>query len=356
MTILNFFIIFYLLLMETKDINILVIAKGPAFVNAYEETSKKLAKNYPNVHLYRIEPNDNYTEDLNKLKDIKFDILTGLPLFIPLTKDILNTFPTIKWFHSLAAGIEKLFKIDNLINNDNIIISNSKGAYSDSLGEIGITAMMYFAYQIYPYIESQQKREWTPLINTTLYKKNLLILGFGNNGISLAKKAKLAFNMNINAVKKRISDNFEGKEYLDNIYTFDSLPDKIINEADYIYATLPETKETINLFNQKFFEKMNKNAVFINVGRGNAVVEDDIVYALENNIIKGALLDVTPQEPLNKDSKLYNISPKKLLITNHTLCFNTETVKMGFEFFYNNLQNYISKGVPITIIDKKLQY
>ena len=342
--------------MEPKELNILVIAKGPSFVYAYENLKKKLSEKYPNIHLYRIEPNENYKDELDKLKNIPFDILTGLPLFVPLTRDILSTFPTIKWFHSLAAGIEKLFKIDNLINNDNIIISNSKGAYSDSLGEIGITAMMYFSYHIYPYIQFQLKKEWTPLVNTTLFNKKLLILGYGNNGICLAKKAKIAFDMKINAVKKRISDNFIGKEYLENIYTFDNLPDEIINQADFIYATLPETKETVNIFDKNFFKKMNKNAVFINVGRGNAVVEDDIIEALEKNIIKGAVLDVTPEEPLKKESKLYNISPNKLLLTNHTLCFNTETVNMGFDFFYNNLESYLKTGKPITLIDKKLQY
>ena len=342
--------------MEQKELNVLVIAKGPSFISAYENIKKKLNEKYPNVHLYRIEPNPNYYDDLNKLKDIKFDILTGLPLFVPLTKDIISTFPTIKWFHSLAAGIEKLFKIDNLINNDNIIISNSKGAYSDSLGEIGITSMMYFSYHIYSYVESQQKRQWTPLVNTTLSQKNLLILGYGNNGVCLAKKAKLGFNMKINAVKRKITENFEGKEYLDNIYTLDNLPDKTINEADYIYATLPETKETINIFDKTFFEKMNKNAVFINVGRGNAVVEEDIIYALENGLIKGAVLDVTPEEPLRSDSKLYNISPKKLLLTNHSLCFNTETVQMGFDFFYDNLENFLKTGSPKTVINKKMQY
>ena len=342
--------------MEQKELNILVIAKGPSFVFAYENLKKKLSEKYPNIHLYRIEPNTNYQEDLDKLKNIPFHIVTGLPLFVPLTKDIISNFPTIKWFHSLAAGIEKLFQIDNLINNDNIIISNSRGAYSDSLGEIGITAMMYFSYHIYPYIECQLKKEWTPMVNTTLNKKNLLIIGYGNNGVCLAKKAKIAFDMKINAVKKRISDNFVGKEYIENIYTFDNLPDNIINEADFIFATLPATKETTNIFDKNFFKKMNKNAVFINVGRGNSVVEDDIIYALENNIIKGAVLDVTPEEPLKKESKLYNISPHKLLLTNHTLCFNTETVNMGFDFFYNNLESYLKTGKPITLIDKKLQY
>ena len=136
----------------------------------------------------------------------------------------------------------------------------------------------------------------------------------------------------------------------------DNLPDKSLNEADFIYTTLPETKETIKIYNKDFFKKMNKNAVFMNFGRGNAVVEDDIVEALENNIIRGALLDVTPNEPLNKDSKLFNISPDKLLITDHSLAFTDDIVDTGFEFFYKNLENYIKTGKPLTIVDKKRQY
>ena len=99
-----------------------------------------------------------------------------------------------------------------------------------------------------------------------------------------------------------------------------------------------------------------KNVVFMNFGRGNAVVEDDIVEILENNVIRGAVLDVTPSEPLNKDSKLYNISPDKLLLTSHSLAFTDDIVDTGFEFFYNNLENYLKTGKPITIVDKKKQY
>ena len=56
--------------MEPKEINILVMAKGPSFELAYENLCQKLAKKYPNIHLYRIEPNTDYTKDLEKLKDI----------------------------------------------------------------------------------------------------------------------------------------------------------------------------------------------------------------------------------------------------------------------------------------------
>ena len=98
--------------------------------------------------------------------------------------------------------------------------------------------MMYFAYHIYPYIDYQLKKQWTPLVNTTLSKRKLLILGYGNNGISLAKKAKAAFDMKINAVKRRISDNFIGKEYNATISTnkYQS-PQNFCSFDDLTYAT-----------------------------------------------------------------------------------------------------------------------
>ena len=341
--------------MNSKELNILIIVEGPLFLSAYNKLEKKLKEKYPNIHLYSLSPKEKYEDDLNKLKDIKFDILSARPLFVKLTTDIIKTFPTIKWMHSLAAGVEKLFPIESLWNNDNIILSNSRGAYSEGLGEAAMTSMMYFSYNIYSYVEKMKNKQWSLGINKKLEKKTLLIIGYGNNGVCLARKAK-AFNMKIIGVKKNINGDFPGKEYVNEIYTLDNLSDKTINEADYIYATLPETKETIHIFNKDFFKKMNKNAVFINFGRGNAVVEDDIVEALEKDVIRGALLDVTSKEPLNNDSKLYNVSPHKLLITDHSLAFTDDIVDTGFEFFYNNLENYIKTGQPLTIVDKKKQY
>ena len=110
------------------------------------------------------------------------------------------------------------------------------------------------------------------------------------------------------------------------------------------------------MFDKNFFNKMNKNAVFINVGRGNSVNEDDIVEALENNIIRGAVLDVTKNEPLNKDSKLYNISPSKLLITNHSFSNVPEHFKNGLDCFTKNLKSFLETGMPINIVDKIRQY
>ena len=278
---------------ESKDLelNILVFGWNPEYKKVFEEGFQKEFKDYPNFHSYIIV--SNFEEELEKLKGVKLDILCSFPPFEKYVQYALKNFPTIKWVHSLAAGVERFLKLDEISKNENLLFSNSKGAYSEALGEVGIASMMYFSYNLYSYTEAMKNKQWSRSLNKTLYNKTLLIMGYGNNGVCLAKIAKPGFNMKVIGVNRTKRDDVPGKEYTDELYSIKDLPDKVINEADYIYATLPSNSETDNIFDKNFFNKMNKDAVFINVGRGNAVNEDDIIEALEKDVIRGAALDVT---------------------------------------------------------------
>ena len=162
--------------------------------------------------------------------------------------------------------------------------------------------------------------------------------------------------MKIIGVVREKRDNLEGKEYCDEFYTFEEMNKEIIGRSDFIFATLPETPKTFNIFNKSFFESMNKNAIFINIGRGTAVVENDLAEALNNDIIRGAVLDVTYKEPLDKKSKLYDISPEKLIITNHSVGFTPAIQDLCFERLEANIGNYIKTGKPIHIVNISEQY
>ena len=187
-------------------------------------------------------------------------------------------------------------------------------------------------------------------------RKVLLIYGYGGNGVALAKRVKPAFNMKIIAVIREKRDNIEGKEFCDEIYTFEEVTKEIIFKSDFIYATLPQTPKTINIFDANFFNSMNKNAVFINIGRGTAVVEKDIADALNNNTIRGALLDVTQKEPLDKTSPLYDIGRNKLLITNHSVGFTPVIEPLCYDRIIENIEFYLKNGKPKHIVNIKEQY
>ena len=184
--------------MESKEVNnielnILVFGWNTQFKKTYEDGFQSISKIYPNIHHYIII--NNFEEELQKIKDVKFDIILASPFFAKHVEYVLKNWPTIKWLHSFAAGVDKFLKFDAISKNENLIFSNSKGARSESLGEAGITSMMYFSYNIYSYTEYMKNKEWSRLQNKILLNKTLLIMGYGNNGVCLAKIAKGGFNM-----------------------------------------------------------------------------------------------------------------------------------------------------------------
>jgi len=79
-----------------------------------------------------------------------------------------------------------------------------------------------------------------------------------------------------------------------------------LSEADYVVGALPKMVSTNDFFNEKItFSKMKKDAIFMNIGRGTTVDEDDLASALVSGRIGGAVLDVFKVEPLPKTSRLW---------------------------------------------------
>ena len=105
----------------------------------------------------------------------------------------------------------------------------------------------------------------------------------------------------------------------------------------------PETAQNRDMFDAKFFAAMPAGAVFVNVGRGSAVVEDDLVAALSNHR-RAAALDVVRQEPLPADSPLWAVS--NLFISPHSAAAPDEHWANVFSLFADNLGRYL-RGEPL---------
>lgn len=338
---------------KTREFNFIILQRDKSEFSIYEKFISDLKQFSQNINCHFVTIN-SLDSDILSLQNTKIEMLALWPFHVKLIPMFLKKFPSIKWVHSLAAGVERFFTVPELIDNNEIIFSNSKGAYSENFGEIVLLSFMYFSYNIPVYYEAQSKKEWAHPTNVNLNGKNVLIIGYGNNGICIAKRCK-AFLMHINGVVRTLRDNIEGKEYLDEIKTFNEM-DNLIPNADFVIATLPETPQTINIFNKEFFKKMKKTAVFVNIGRGSCVNEDDLIEILNNDIIKGAVIDVTKNEPLEKESKLYSVSKNKLFLTNHSLGVTKELPEFSLECIKKNIFNYLEKGKPINVVNKEAKY
>ena len=158
------------------------------------------------------------------------------------------------------------------------------------------------------------------------------IIGLGNIGRHVADIAK-AFGANVIYYSTSGKNNQEGYTRVD----FDTL----LKTSDIVSVHAPLTPETEHLMNAEAFSKMKSSAIFINVGRGAIVVEEDLANALDNNVIAAAGLDVLTVEPMSPDSPFLHIKDsKRLLITPHIAWASVEARNKLMDIVYNHICEY----------------
>lgn len=135
------------------------------------------------------------------------------------------------------------------------------------------------------------------------------IIGLGAIGRRVADIAK-AFGAHVIYYSASGSAPQEGYEQVD----FETL----LSESDIVSVHAPLNEYTKNLMDKKAFAKMKKTAIFLNLGRGPIVVEQDLCDALEAGDIAAAGLDVLCKEPMSETNPLVKIKDsKRLIITPH---------------------------------------
>lgn len=143
------------------------------------------------------------------------------------------------------------------------------------------------------------------------------IIGLGNIGRRVAAIAE-AFGANV------IYASASGRPAQDGYHQVDM--DTLLAESDFISVHAPLNEYTENLIDKEHLSKMKPSCIFLNVGRGPIVVEEDLADALEQGVIAAAGLDVLRVEPILPDNPLNRIKDsKKLLITPHVAWASVES-------------------------------
>jgi len=197
------------------------------------------------------------------------------------------------------------------------------------------------------YNQYQQDHHWpsqTPA-PATLQGSQLAILGTGSIGRHVAKVAK-SFGMKVSGVSRT---NTCTKTDFDIIYQDISLA---VQDANYVLACLPDTPATRNIVGKTVFDAMKNDALFINVGRGSTVNTQELIQALEKNSISRAILDVFPNEPLDKNNPIWDFP--RLTITPHIAA--TSSAQQVYQVFIENLSRFQNKEALHYQIDPENGY
>ena len=175
--------------------------------------------------------------------------------------------------------------------------------------------------------EQQLNKKWKMNFSISeLSKKKIGFIGTGTLATEAAKRLQ-GFDVEIWGVNTTGSK----REYFDKCFSSEQM-DEVFKHCDTIVCTIPATKETIGIINKDKFELMKDDSVFINVGRGNIVNEKDLIKYM--NKFRGVALDVFENEPLDKDSELWNF--ENIIITPHNSWVSDRNDERTFEMIYNN--------------------
>ena len=170
-----------------------------------------------------------------------------------------------------------------------------------------------------------------------LWRKNILIAGFGRIGQALIKRC-LGFEM-----KVYVYDPFVSKEAIEKLggIKVDSMNDSC-KDMDAISLHIPLNEKTKNIINYDLLKTMRKNCIIINAARGGIVNEIDLDKALKEDLIFGAGLDVFEIEPPETNNPL--LKNDKVFLSPHTAAFTEECMtRMGKETIQNIIDFFDEK-------------
>lgn len=235
----------------------------------------------------------------------------------------------LKWIHSFGAGVDSFMKLKL---PEQCTLTKTKGKMGQRMSEYCLTYILQDLNKTELYKLNQASKTWDQVVPKSLSKQSVILFGTGNISTDIAQVLQPM-------VKNIVGVNTSGKnkEFFDVCLPIDKLDMGNLEANSIIINTLPATQNTLDLFNKDFFSQL-ENVLFINIGRGNSVNEEDLIEALDQKYLRQAVLDVFKEEPLPHDSPLWE--HPKCIVTPHISGITLlEDVKQSFKLAYEAIKS-----------------
>lgn len=264
----------------------------------------------------------------------------------PLSKEIINACPNIKFIGVLATGYDI---IDIAFAKEKgIPVANIPSYGTDAVGQFAIGLLLEICHHIGYHDHVVHEGKWSaqpdfcfwdyPLIE--LAGKIMGIIGFGRIGRTTGKIAK-ALGMKVVAFDNHLDT------WSNEIAEYVSL-DELFKKSDVISLHCPLSPENQRMINKTNIKKMKDGVIILNNSRGQLVNEADLAEALNTGKVYAAGLDVVSSEPIKPDNPL--LKAKNCIITPHISWAPKESRQRLMNYAVQNLENFLI-GNPINIVN-----
>ncbi|MBW8821003.1 MAG: D-2-hydroxyacid dehydrogenase [Streptomyces sp.] len=202
--------------------------------------------------------------------------------------------PRPRWVHTASAGVDHLM-CPELAASDTRV-TNARGVFDQPIAEYVAALVLTMAKDLPRTLELQREGVWRHRESQRVAGTRACVVGSGPIGRAIVATLK-ALGITTALVGRRSRTGIHGPDDLD----------RLVARADWVIAAAPLTAETQGMFDARRFGMMQPSARFINIGRGQLVVEEALAEAVSKRWIAGAALDVFETEPLPPESPLWRI-------------------------------------------------
>lgn len=266
----------------------------------------------------------------------------------PCNKDIMLKGKNLKWVQALSVGVDA-FPLEELMAQG-AVVTNGKGIHRIHMAEYATMAMVMLARNVHIFMRRQFEGSWDRRSEQgEINGATLGVLGLGTIGQEVARKAAF-MGMRVIGLK----NNPKPVPHVEKVVGMEGIG-WLFSESDYIINLLPGTPETEHMVDASLLSQMKRSACLINMGRGSTVKEADLISVLKEGKIRAFWSDVFEQEPLPKDSPLWNM--ENVVITPHICGESTKYMEKAMEIIGHNLKVYqTGEGEMINVVDPQKGY
>ena len=280
--------------------------------------------------------------DLGNISDITHAIVSQPPL------GTLSSLPNLTHIHSMWAGIDHITR-DPDWPTDIPIIRMVDYGLNQGMMEYMLGHTLRYHLNM-PHFEAEQaagRWSWQP--PPLSEDRSVGILGLGTLGQITAKQ--------LHSLGFKVSGWSRSPKQIEGVQSFagEKGLESFLNQTEILICLLPRTAETTDLLNIKTLNMLPKGAAIINAGRGELIIDADLIQALDSGHIRGATLDVFREEPLPDDHAFW--THPHITITPHVAA---ETrLSTGVTTILNNIK-HLDDGNPLStlvgVVDIKAGY
>ncbi|HET7343526.1 MAG TPA: D-2-hydroxyacid dehydrogenase [Methylomirabilota bacterium] len=253
--------------------------------------------------------------------------------------------PRLRWIQSLTGGCDQWLTPDLPAQ---AVLTCARGTHRVQMSEHILAALFLLAKDLPAIVLDQAQGRWRRRVNPTLAGATLGILGLGAIGAEVARLAAL-LGMRVIGTKRDAAP----VPHVARVHAPDETA-RVLAESDYVLLLLPSTAETRGLMDKTRLARMKPTAFLLNFGRGDLVVDDDVVAAVRERRIAGAVLDVFRTEPLPAGHPFW--TTPGIVVLPHVGGLHPRRDALVAELWRENLTRFLAGRPLLQVVDRARGY